>query len=145
MPPVPRPLSTVAASLGEPNPATDWKVWAPCFGMALCSWLSFVDRQVLRALAPTILEDTGLDAGQFAVVNSYFFVAYTVANPLWGTILDYVGLRVRMLMGVAIWTIASVSHGWMAGLVGFALCPLVGIGVWLFLTASRTADRAGTA
>ena len=59
-------------------------MWVPCFGMALCSWLSFVDRQVLAALAPTILKDTGLNAGQFAVVNSYFFVAYTVANPLWG-------------------------------------------------------------
>ena len=92
--------------------------------------LAFVfDRQVLGALAPTILKDTGLDAGQFAVVNSYFFVAYTVANPLWGTILDYVGLRVGMLMGVAIWTIASVSHGWMTGLMGFALCrALLGFG-----------------
>jgi len=97
--------------------------------MALCSWLSFVDRQVLAALAPTILRETGLNAGQFAVVNSYFFVAYTIANPLWGTILDYVGLRVGMLFGVAIWTVASVSHGWMTGLLGFALCrALLGLG-----------------
>src|SRR5439155_678428 len=85
--------------------------------------------QVLGALAPSILKDTGLNAQQFAVVNSYFFVAYTVANPLWGSILDYVGLRVGMLMGVAIWTIASVSHGWMTGLIGFAMCrALLGLG-----------------
>ena len=107
----------------------NWRMWVPCFGMALCSWLSFVDRQVLGALAPTILKETGLDAAQFAVVNSYFFVAYTIANPLWGSVLDYVGLRVGMLMGVALWTAASVSHGWMTGLVGFAVCrALLGLG-----------------
>src|ERR1700694_3374667 len=100
-------MATVAAP-AVASRALDWRVWVPCFGMALCSWLSFVDRQVLGALAPTILKDTGLNAGQFAVVNSYFFVAYTIANPLWGSILDYVGLRVGMLMGVAIWTAASV-------------------------------------
>lgn len=107
----------------------DWRMWVPCFGMALCSWLSFVDRQVLGALAPTILRETGLSAGEFASVNSYFFVAYTVANPVWGSVLDRIGLRAGMLMGVAIWTIASVSHGWMTGLLGFAMCrALLGFG-----------------
>ena len=37
-----------------------WQTWVPCVGMALCSWLSFVDRQVLNILAPTIIADTGL-------------------------------------------------------------------------------------
>jgi ACS family hexuronate transporter-like MFS transporter len=89
--------------------------------MALCSWLSFVDRQVLGSLAPTILRETGLDAQQFAGVNAYFFVAYTLANPFWGSVIDYVGLRIGMLFGVALWTVASVSHAWMGGFVGFAL------------------------
>jgi hypothetical protein len=30
--------------------ATGWQIWVPCIGMALCSWLSFVDRQVLAIL-----------------------------------------------------------------------------------------------
>lgn len=121
-------MATVRTNAGA-STNVDLKMWVPCFGMALCSWLSFVDRQVLGALAPTILAETGLDAQQFAVVNSYFFVAYTIANPVWGSILDYVGLRVGMLMGVALWTAASVSHGWMTGLMGFALArALLGFG-----------------
>ena len=88
--------------------------------MAACSWLSFFHRAILGALAPTILKDTGLTAQQFASINAYFFVAYTLGNPLWGSILDYVGLRVGMLLGVAIWTAASVSHGWMTAFIGFA-------------------------
>jgi len=39
--------------------------------MALCSWLSFVDRQVLAVLAPTILKDTGMSAADFG--NIVFF------------------------------------------------------------------------
>ena len=37
------------------TPAVGWQMWVPCIGMALCSWLSFVDRQVLNILAPTII------------------------------------------------------------------------------------------
>src|SRR5262252_7440081 len=108
---------------------TGWRLWAPCAAMAACSWLSFFHRQILNVLAPTILADTGLDAQQFASIASYFFVAYFIGNPLWGSILDYVGLRAGMLIGVAIWSVASVSHGWMSGFLGFAAArSLLGLG-----------------
>jgi ACS family hexuronate transporter-like MFS transporter len=97
--------------------------------MALCSWLSFVDRGVLGVLAPTILKDTGMTPAQLGDVVFYFFLAYTFGNPLWGSILDRVGLRVGMLMAVALWTAASASHAVMGGFVGFALArALLGIG-----------------
>src|SRR5262249_39638024 len=52
-----------------------------------------------------------------------------IGNPLWGSILDYVGLRVGMLLGVTIWTLASISHGWMATFAGFAMArALLGFG-----------------
>jgi len=44
-------------------------MWVPCFGMALCSWLSFVDRQVLTILAPTIIRDTGLTAQKLEEID----------------------------------------------------------------------------
>jgi len=97
--------------------------------MAACSWLAFFHRQILSVLAPTILKDTGIDAAQFASIASYFFVAYFIGNPLWGSIIDYVGLRAGLLMGVAIWTLASVSHGWMSAFIGFAAArALLGFG-----------------
>src|SRR5215471_6156346 len=102
-----------------------WQMWVPCMAMAACSWLSFFHRTILAALAPTILKETGLTAQQFASINAYFFVAYTVGNPLWGSILDFVGLRLGMLLGVTIWTAASVSHGWMTAFIGFAAARTV--------------------
>jgi ACS family hexuronate transporter-like MFS transporter len=105
--------------------AVTWQMWVPCLAMAACSWLSFFHRTILAALAPTIMKETGMNPQQFASINAYFFVAYTVGNPLWGSILDYVGLRVGMLIGVTIWTAASVSHGWMSAFIGFALARAV--------------------
>lgn len=106
-----------------------WHMWVPCMAMAACSWLSFFHRTILAALAPTLLKETGMNAQQFASINAYFFVAYTLGNPLWGSILDYVGLRLGMFLGVTIWTAASVSHGWMTAFIGFAAArALLGLG-----------------
>ena len=74
-------------------------MWVPCLGMALCSWLSFVDRQVLAILSPTILWETGLTAQDFTDAASFFFLAYTLGNPVWGSVLDFVGLRVGHAAG----------------------------------------------
>jgi ACS family hexuronate transporter-like MFS transporter len=107
----------------------NWRMWIPCIGMALCSWLSFVDRQVLAVLSPTILAETGMSAQDFGTIVFFFFIAYTLANPLWGSILDFVGLRVGMFAAVALWTAASVSHAFMSGIAGFAVArALLGLG-----------------
>jgi MFS transporter, ACS family, hexuronate transporter len=109
--------------------STDWRMWVPCFGMALCSWLSFVDRQVLTILSPTIIRDTGLTNQNFTDAASFFFLTYTLGNPLWGSVLDFVGLRVGMLLAVAVWTGASASHAFMGSFLGFAAARAVlGIG-----------------
>ena len=100
-------------------------MWVPCLGMALCSWLSFVDRQVLTILAPTIIRDTGLSPQNFTDAASFFFLAYTLGNPVWGSILDFVGLRAGMLLAVAVWTGASASHALMGSFAGFAAARAV--------------------
>ena len=109
--------------------AVTWQMWVPCIGMALCSWLSFVDRQVLNILSPTIIKDTGLTAADFTNATSFFFLTYTLGNPIWGSVLDRVGLRIGMLFAVGVWTAASMSHALMASFAGFALARAVlGIG-----------------
>jgi MFS transporter, ACS family, hexuronate transporter len=101
------------------------QMWVPCIGMALCSWLSFVDRQVLGILSPTIMTETGLTRQDFTNAASFFFLTYTLGNPVWGSVLDRFGLRVGMLMAVAIWTAASISHAAMTTFVGFAIARAV--------------------
>jgi ACS family hexuronate transporter-like MFS transporter len=115
----------------SPSPAQriGWRMWIAPGVMMLCTLLSYIDRQTLAVLSPMILRDTGLSAESYAEAMSAFSIAYMIANPLWGSVLDYVGLRTGMLVAVLIWTVASVSHAWVVGLVGFALArTLLGIG-----------------
>ena len=83
-------MATVAAPAAA-SPALDWRMWVPCLGMALCSWLSFVDRQVLTILSPTIIRETGLTNQNFTDAASFFFLAYTLGNPVWGSRITVVG------------------------------------------------------
>jgi ACS family hexuronate transporter-like MFS transporter len=94
-----------------------------------CSWLSYMDRQVLAVLSPVILADTGLSAERYGDVVSAFSIAYMLANPLWGSVLDYIGLRAGMLAAVALWSAASSAHAFMAGFLGLAAVRiLLGLG-----------------
>jgi ACS family hexuronate transporter-like MFS transporter len=97
--------------------------------MLAVSLISYIDRNTLALLAPTILEKTRLTGFQYGIVISAFSVAYTIGNPLWGRALDRFGLRFGMLAAVSIWTVASVSHGFAAGFLSFAVArALLGFG-----------------
>jgi ACS family hexuronate transporter-like MFS transporter len=89
--------------------------------MLLVSLISYVDRNTLALLAPTILQETHLTAEQYGLVISAFSVAYMAGNPLWGRVLDVWGVRWGMMAAVAAWTLASVTHAWVSSLAGFAL------------------------
>jgi len=110
----------------------------------LSTLLSYIDRQVLAVLSPMILADTHLSANQYTNAISAFSIAYMIGNPLWGSVLDYVGLRLGMLMAVALWTGASASHAWVGGFLGFAVARAVlGFGEGAaFPGALRTAAEA---
>jgi ACS family hexuronate transporter-like MFS transporter len=119
-------------------------MWVAPTTMMLCTLLGYIDRQVLAALSPTILADTGMTASDYTWAVSAFSFTYMIMNPVCGSLLDFIGLRRGMLIAVVIWTLASVSHAWLAGLVGFALArALLGFGEGAaFPGALRTATEA---
>jgi ACS family hexuronate transporter-like MFS transporter len=109
--------------------AAGWRMWTAPFTIMVSTLLSYIDRQTLAVLSPMILKDTDLNAAQYSDALAAFQVFYMIGNPLWGSTIDYVGLRVGMLCAVAVWTAASVSHAWVAGFLGFAAArALLGFG-----------------
>ena len=93
--------------------------------MMLVSTISYIDRNTLALLAPTILRDTHLSNEQYGFIISAFSIAYMLANPLWGRILDQVGLRRGMTAAVSLWTVASIAHAFAAGFRSFAIARSV--------------------
>lgn len=97
--------------------------------MLLVSLISYIDRNTLALLAPTILRESGLTGEQYGWIISAFSVLYMIGSPLWGRILDRVGLRPGMTAAVTLWTLASAAHAWAGGFAGFALVrALLGFG-----------------
>jgi MFS transporter, ACS family, hexuronate transporter len=94
--------------------------WLPAFSMMLVSTISYIDRNTLALLAPTILREAHLSNEQYGFIISAFSIAYMLGNPVWGMILDRIGVRAGMMAAVSIWTLASVSHVFALGLGGFA-------------------------
>jgi MFS transporter, ACS family, hexuronate transporter len=100
--------------------ALAWSAWwTPTVAMMLLSLLSYVDRNVLALLSPTILRDTGLSVTEYGWMISAFSAAYLVGNPFWGRLLDRYGVRLGLVLSVAVWTAASVSHAFAYGVLAF--------------------------
>jgi ACS family hexuronate transporter-like MFS transporter len=98
----------------------DWRIWWPAIVMMLGTLLSYLDRQVLALLSPMILRDTHMNAQAYTEVISAFSFAYMFATPIWGSVLDRIGLRLGMTISIAIWTISSASHSLVSSFMGFA-------------------------
>src|SRR3954453_13453059 len=94
--------------------------WIPAASMLLVSLISYIDRNTLALLAPTILRETHLSVEQYGFIISSFSIAYMAGNPVWGRVLGRVGLRVGMTIAVLMWSVASVSHAFAAGFWSFA-------------------------
>jgi ACS family hexuronate transporter-like MFS transporter len=89
--------------------------------MLLVSLLSYIDRNALAILAPAILHDTHLTVQQYGVIISCFSYAYMLGNPVWGHLLDRVGVRRGMTIAAAVWSAASAAHAWATGFWSFAI------------------------
>ncbi|MCC6368522.1 MAG: MFS transporter [Bryobacterales bacterium] len=96
-------------------------VWIPALSMTLVSLISYIDRNTLALLAPTILKETHLSAEQYGWIISAFSVAYMIGNPVWGRVLDRIGIAGGMAAAVGFWTLASMSHAFAAGFWSFAI------------------------
>jgi ACS family hexuronate transporter-like MFS transporter len=107
--------------LAQPAVApTGLRRWTPTFSMMLVSMISYVDRQTLALLSPTILRETHLTGEQYGFSIFGFSIAYMFSNPVWGRILDRIGLRVGMTASVSFWTLASAAHAFASGFWSFA-------------------------
>jgi len=103
--------------------------WMPAAALGLVSVISYIDRNTLALLAPTILRETGLSATQYGFVVSAYSIAFMIGNPIWGRALDRIGLRRGMIAAVSLWSVASAAHALAGGFWGFAAArAMLGLG-----------------
>jgi ACS family hexuronate transporter-like MFS transporter len=104
-------------------------LWTPCVAMLLLSFISLVDRSILGILSPVMLRELHLSASQYGAAILVFSICYMLANPVWGLLMDRVGLFAATGLAVALWSLASGAHALVGGFLGLCLARgLLGFG-----------------
>jgi ACS family hexuronate transporter-like MFS transporter len=107
--------NVVVTAKGRQSPIVFIARWLPAMSMALVSVISYVDRNTLALLAPSILRETHISATQYGFAVSAYSIAFMLSNPLWGRALDRIGLRRGMIAAVALWSLSSTAHALVVG------------------------------
>jgi ACS family hexuronate transporter-like MFS transporter len=97
------------------------RVWSPAITLLVVSTISYIDRNAIAVLIPTIQAETGLTGREYGWIVAAFSYAYMIGNPLWGMLLDKLGVKTGMTLAVSGWSLASALHGIAGGLLSFGL------------------------
>ena len=116
------------ASPADADDAQTRHRWLVVGVLVLSTALSFVDRQVLAALASTIQREFHLSNEGYGYVVSAFSLAYAVFAPVAGLLVDRVGLTVGLSTAVALWSVAGVATAFAGGFGSLIACR-AGLGV----------------
>ena len=118
--------------------------WVLVFAATATMVVSYIDRQALAVLAPTITRDLGISDKQFGMLLSAFSAAYLVGAPLAGMFIDSVGARLGLMVSMLVWSAIAGAHALVPGfgallllrvLLGAAEAPS-------FPAAAQTVSRA---
>jgi ACS family hexuronate transporter-like MFS transporter len=102
--------------------------WLAIGVFVLSSTLNYLDRQLLSALAPTIMSEFHLSNLQYGEIFSVFSFVYALMAPLAGLFLDHAGLNLGMSLSVIAWSCASAATGLTHSFPALLGCR-VGLGV----------------
>ena len=103
--------------------------WTLCWLLFFATALSFLDRQVLSVLAPSLMVELGMDNTDYAHVVSAFTFSYMVMFSAGGWLVDKLGTRSGLALCIAVWSIASGAHGFAASVTGLIVGRLfLGLG-----------------
>src|SRR5258707_9713038 len=113
-------MSDAAAKAAPPQPAggVRWIVVALLFAAIA---LSYIDRQVLSVLKPTLQRDYGWSEIGYGDVVFYFQLAYGVGYIAFGRIVDRIGARLGYAVAVTLWTLGHMAHALVTSTAGFSL------------------------
>src|SRR3989442_15772161 len=85
--------------------------WALVAAAVLVMAISFLERQTLAALAPTVCSDLGLSNTAYGWASSAFPFAHPLAMPLAGVFLDRTGVRPGPGAAGVFWALVAAPRG----------------------------------
>jgi ACS family hexuronate transporter-like MFS transporter len=125
--------------------------WAVTLVGVAAMTISYVDRQALSVLSPTVTKALGIDDAAYGWLGAAFAGAYLVAGPFAGALVDALGARRSLPGAILLWSCVAALHalapgfGTLLGLrvaLGLAESPTFPAGAQVVQRVLPAADRA---
>jgi ACS family hexuronate transporter-like MFS transporter len=84
--------------------------WAVAAVATLVMGVSYIDRQTLAAISPTVIKALSISREQYGWVLSAFSFSYLIGAPLAGAVLDRTGARRGLVYAVLVWSLVAAGH-----------------------------------
>jgi ACS family hexuronate transporter-like MFS transporter len=114
---------TAADAIGLPSPLPAPRLprarWLICAMLFCATSISYIDRQVLSILAPTLQNSIGWTEAQYGYIIGAFQLAYAIGPVLAGRMVDRLGCRIGYAVIMGFWSLASMGHALATSALGF--------------------------
>jgi ACS family hexuronate transporter-like MFS transporter len=90
-------------------PASSQVFWVVAVS-TLAMTVSYVDRQAMAALGPTVKRALSLGHTQWGALTSAFSIAYLLCAPVAGMLVDRIGARRGLVIAVLVWSAVAGLH-----------------------------------
>ena len=114
-------MSAVAVPANEPGvpkPAGHVR-WIVCGLLFAAVSLSYVDRQVLSVLKPSLQKAYGWSETGYGDVVFWFQAAYGASYVVFGRLVDRIGAKAGYALAVSLWTVGQIAHAFVTSTAGF--------------------------
>ena len=104
--------------------------WYVCGLLFFVTAINYVDRVSLGAMNERVLKPAlGWDDAEFAWINFSFALSYGIMFAFAGRVLDRIGVRAGLALGVLVWSLAAMGHALAGSVLGFVIARfLLGLG-----------------
>ncbi len=99
--------------------------WVVLSVFLLSSAINYLDRQTLATLGPLLRAEFHLTTREFGWVIGVFSIAYAVAAPFAGMLIDRFGLNLSASLAIGLWSCAGIATGFTRGLTSMMACRTV--------------------
>jgi MFS transporter, ACS family, hexuronate transporter len=113
-------ISSVYPAPQAAVPTGRWR-WLICGLLFAAVVLSYIDRQVLSVLKPTLAAEYGWSERGYGDVVFWFQAAYGIGYIAFGRFVDRFGARAGYTLAVALWTVGHLAHVLVTSTRGMAL------------------------
>jgi len=86
------------------------QAWTVAITATLVMAVSYVDRQTLAAISPTVCKVLAINDTNYGWLTSAFSLAYLAFAPISGGLIDRVGCRIGLVVAVLAWSCVSALH-----------------------------------